>query len=115
LSSLQVLAVKLSIQRLDDESRKSLQNILDKIDAYLNGEIEVDGSNLHMEIQDALYGSSKSPKLVEIIQGLYFNVRTFANIGYEVPGRMQESIEEHRDVIVAILTHETEIAEYLTR
>ena len=115
LSSLQVLAVKLGIQRLEKENREILQKMLDKIESYLSGELVTDGSNLHMEIQETLYQVSKSPKLSEIIQGLYVNIRAFANIGYELPGRMRESIEEHRDVIIAMMNRETEIAEFLTR
>lgn len=115
LSSLQVLAVKLAIQRTDDKTRKNLMDLKDKIDGYLKNGISTDTSSLHMEITETLYKSSKSPRLTEMIQGLYENIRAFANIGYEIPGRMKESIAEHRDVIMAIQNGESELAEYLTR
>jgi DNA-binding GntR family transcriptional regulator len=115
LSSLSVLAVKLAIQRLDNDTEDSLKQITGQVEHYLDGSKNIDVPNLHMEINETLFNATKSPKLTEIIQGLYEYIRAFANMGYEVPGRMRKSMEEHRDVLVAVRNKESEMAEYLTR
>jgi DNA-binding GntR family transcriptional regulator len=115
LSSLQVLAVKLAIQRLDDETKSLFIQVIEKTDGYLAGNGGIDVSSLHMEINETLFNATKSPKLTEIIQGLYEYIRAFANTAYEVPGRMQKSMEEHREILLAVRDRESEMAEYLTR
>lgn len=115
LSSLQVLAVKLAIQKLNSDSLQVVSKLIEKIEAFLNGEKAEDASLLHMEIYDILFKTANSPKLSEIIQGLQEYIRAFANTGYEIPGRMKESMKEHLEVLQAVQRKETELAEYLTK
>ncbi|MEB3101263.1 GntR family transcriptional regulator [Ferviditalea candida] len=114
LSALQVLAVKLAIQKLNADSLQAFSKLIEKIEAFLDGQ-PADASIMHMEIYDTLFKTANSPKLSEIIQGLQEYIRAFANTGYEIPGRMKESMKEHLEVLQAVQRKETELAEYLTK
>ncbi|GAB7386371.1 GntR family transcriptional regulator [Bacillaceae bacterium] len=115
LSALEVLAVKLAAQKMDQQTMEKLDEAIEKIDRVLKGELDVDIMQFHLEINETLYKAAKSPKLYELLIGLMDYIRAFAHLGYETPGRMRRSMEEHRDIMLAVKNREAEMAEYLTR
>jgi DNA-binding GntR family transcriptional regulator len=114
LSSLEVLAVKLAAQKLDDQTKNEFEFYIEKLKSALAGD-ESNFAELHIEINYFLYKSAKSPKLYEILTGLMDHIRAFAKVGYEKPGRRERSMEEHREIMQAICNREFEMAEYLTK
>lgn len=115
LSSLEVLAVKLAAQKMDEKTASELDQMIQHIDDVLEGKIEPEISFFHIEHNDALYKAAKSPKLYEMLAGLLDYIRAFANLGHEIPGRMKQSLEEHRDILKAVRNKEIEMAELKTR
>jgi DNA-binding GntR family transcriptional regulator len=115
LSSLEVLAVKLASQKLEDKTREELDFWIGRLESTLEGKEEHDISHLHIEISQVLYKAAKSPKLYEMLVDLMDYIRAFANIGRKVEGRMEEAMKEHLAVLKAVRNQETEMAEYLTK
>ncbi|WP_071395769.1 GntR family transcriptional regulator [Bacillus tuaregi] len=114
LSSLEVLAVKLAAQKMDTKTQKAfdlkiqeLKEIQEKNEGTFNLE--------HIQMNHLINKASKSPKLYEILSGLIDYIHMSANMGYETPGRRQESLKEHISIMTALRNQEAEMAEYLMK
>lgn len=115
LSSLEVLAVKLAVQKLDDETKSKFITCIQKVEECLQNKNEVDFSDLHSELNYLLYSSAKNTKLYEILSGLSDYIRAFAKKGYQKAGRAEQSMEEHLKIMEAIVNKESDMSEYLTK
>ncbi|WP_338451603.1 GntR family transcriptional regulator [Niallia oryzisoli] len=115
LSSLEVLAAKLAVQKLDEETKQRFQASIEKVENYLKDNNSTDYSALHNELNDLLYRSAKNTKLFEMLSGLSDYIRAFAKTGYRKEGRPEQSMKEHIEIMKAIINQETEMAEYLTK
>lgn len=114
LSSLEVLAAKLAAQKMDEGTALEFSKIIREL-KNLEGKTPEEISQLHLDTSLLLYKAAKSPKLFEILTGLEDYIRIFANMGYETPGRREESMKEHLDIMIAVRNKEDEMAEFLTR
>ena len=114
LSSLEVLAAKLAVQKLDDEMKNKFTGNIMKVQEFLNNPAE-DAAELRRELNHLLYSSAKNVKLYEMLSGLSDYIRAFAKIGHKNPGRAKQSMEEHLKIMEAIVNKEMEMAEYLTK
>jgi DNA-binding GntR family transcriptional regulator len=115
LSSLEVLAAKLAVQKLDDETKSKFVEYSKKVEDCLKNQKDTDFTPLHGELNHLLYSSAKSAKLYEMLSGLSDYIRAFAKTGYKNPGRAVQSMEEHLRIMEAIINQEIEMAEYLTK
>lgn len=113
LSSLEVLAAKLAVQKLDEETKSKIADYIQKVEECLDNESAF--TDLHGEYNHLLYSAAKNSKLYEILSGLSDYIRAFAKIGYKNPGRAVKSMEEHVKIMEAIMNQESEMAEYLTK
>ena len=114
LASLEVLAVKLAAQRMDQETQLELEQKIQELLA-LENQSEEDFNLEHIQMNRLINKASKSPKLFEILSGLIDYIHMAANMGYETPGRRKESLREHIDIMKALRDKEAELAEYLMR
>ncbi|MCM3089789.1 MULTISPECIES: GntR family transcriptional regulator [unclassified Cytobacillus] len=114
LSSLEVLAAKLAVQKLDEGMESKFTDSIQKVKEYLKNQ-EEDAAELHRELNHLLYSSAKNVKLYEMLSGLSDYIRAFAKIGHKNPGRAKQSMDEHLKIMEAIVNKEMEMAEYLTK
>ncbi|MGG3466940.1 GntR family transcriptional regulator [Neobacillus pocheonensis] len=115
LSSLEVLAAKLAVQKLDDETSNKISDYIKKAENSLGNENDSTFSQLHSEFNHLLYSAAKNNKLYEILSGLSDYISAFAKTGFKNPGRAAKSMEEHLKIMEAIGNQEIEMAEYLTK
>ncbi|WP_018132768.1 GntR family transcriptional regulator [Effusibacillus pohliae] len=115
LSSLEALAVRLAAQKIDDQTAVEFGRMIRQIDLYLNGDSKQEIGQLHIEINEQIYKAAKSPRLYEMLSGLLDYIRAFAHLGHEMPGRMEQAMREHRDILEAVRNKEVELAENLTK
>ncbi|MEH7438604.1 GntR family transcriptional regulator [Neobacillus drentensis] len=114
LASLEVLAVKMAAQRMDQDTQLELEQKIQELLA-LEEQAEEDFNLEHIQMNRLINKASKSPKLFEILSGLIDYIHMAANMGYETPGRRKESLREHIDIMKALRDKEAELAEYLMR
>jgi DNA-binding GntR family transcriptional regulator len=114
LASLEVLAVKMAAQRMDQETQQELDQKIQELLA-LEEQAEEDFNLEHIQMNRLINKASKSPKLFEILSGLIDYIHMAANMGYETPGRRKESLREHIDIMKSLRDKEAELAEYLMR
>ncbi|WP_428909142.1 GntR family transcriptional regulator [Niallia sp. Krafla_26] len=115
LSSLEVLAAKLTIEKLDGDTISKYKEYINKVEESLQNEESTDYSALHKELNHLIYSTAKNAKLYEILSGLSDYIRAFAKIGYKNEGRAIQSMKEHLDIMKAIVNKEIEMTEYLTK
>lgn len=114
LSTLEVLAAKLAAQKMDEKMAEQFDLIIHKLKTVDPTQDKI-VEPLLIETNHLMYEASKSKKLYEILSGLTDYIRIFANRGYENPGRREDSIKEHLEILIAIRNKEIEMAEYLTK
>jgi len=115
LSSLEVLAAKLAVQKLDEGTKGKFQDAIKRVEESLQDPINDDYSELHGELNFLLYSSAKNSKLYDILSELSDYIRAFAKTGYKKDGRPEQSMKEHIEIMKAIMNEESEMAEYLTK
>ena len=115
LSSLEVLAAKLAVEKLDEETINTYKEYIKKVEDSLQDEGNTDFSALHTKLNHLIYSSAKNAKLYEMLSGLSDYIRAFAKIGHKKKGRAIQSMKEHLDIMKAIINRETEMTEYLTK
>lgn len=67
------------------------------------------------QFHDILYRASRNDRLVGIINNLREQFTRFRSISIQYPGRMQKSVEEHRRLVEAIASRDTDLAQQLAR
>ena len=110
-----MLAAKLAIQKLDDETKSKFETSIKMVEDRLQEGNYGDYSDLHGKLNHLLYSSAKNSKLYEMLSGLSDYIRAFAKIGYKNQGRPEQSMREHIEIMKAIMNRETDMAEYLTK
>jgi DNA-binding GntR family transcriptional regulator len=116
LSTLQGLAVKLAAQKLNSEHQKNLEQLIHRIDRFLEEDhSSEDSSQLHLEIIDTILRAAQSPRLYEMLTSLFEYIRAFAHVSQDSVDHRKRSFEEHREIATAILSRNGELAESLTK
>ncbi|PTX64670.1 GntR family transcriptional regulator [Melghirimyces profundicolus] len=116
LSALSALAAKLAARKIDEKTQLELDRLTGNIERILAGEdIGKDVSLFHIDIVDTICQAAKSPKLLNMLHSLFDYIHAFARTGFRQPDRMRRSLEEHRDIAIAVRDGEAELAENLTK
>jgi DNA-binding GntR family transcriptional regulator len=116
LSALESLAMKLAAQKAEQSHRDELSRIVDEIEnALVKPNFDQSEKKYHFSINRIICDAAQSPRLTEMLDSLSDYVRSFVQLGYELPGRFRKATEEHRDLAVAVRNGEAELAEILTK
>ncbi len=100
--ALEALAAGLAAERITEEELEELERILVmKAESIKNKDfarlIAID-----IQFHDHLYKASRNDKLVQIISNLQEQIYRFRSTSLASPGRMKESLEEHRKIVEAV-------------
>jgi DNA-binding GntR family transcriptional regulator len=109
-AALEGLAAALAAERITDEELEKMERYLvGKADAIANNDIkrlvEVD-----TKFHDLIYEASRNVRLTNIINNLREQIQRCRVTSLSVPGRMQESLQEHRAIVEAIQARDTQLA-----
>ncbi|HZG83950.1 GntR family transcriptional regulator [Paenibacillus sp.] len=116
LASLESLTMKLAAQKAEAAEREELTRLIGELDAVLAApEIGEEHRMVHFVVHDVVCRAARSPRLTQMLDSLSDYIRAFANVGYELPGRLRKAIEEHRDLAKAVRDGEPDLAESLTK
>jgi DNA-binding GntR family transcriptional regulator len=111
---LEGLASAMATERMDAEAKAKLEEIVDLAEFYL-GKGDVDKlKELDTEFHLVIYRASGNRTLSKILTELHRNIRSYRRIALTVPGRLESSIKEHRDILAAIKSGDAKSAEKLT-
>ena len=114
-SALDGLAAGLAAERITEEELEQMERLLveiaDHIEQRDNQKIVAADEAFH----DILYRASRNERLVGIIYNLREQFTRFRSISINYPGRLQNTLEEHRQVVEAIAQRNPEAAQQKAR
>lgn len=114
-AALDGLAAGLAAERITEEELEQLERLLveisEHIDQHDNEKIVATDEAFH----DILYRASRNERLVGIIYNLREQFTRFRSVSINYPGRLQNTLEEHRQLVEAIARREPEMAQQKAR
>lgn len=114
-TALDVLAAGLAAERITEEELEQMERLLVQIGEYIDHRdadriVEADG-----EFHDILYRASRNDRLVGIINNLREQFTRFRTISMAYPGRLKNTLEEHRRLVEAIAQRNPDLAQQAAR
>ena len=111
---LEGLASFMATGRLTDEDVKVLTDSIDLADFYIKrGDIEKI-KELNNDFHVTICRASGNRLLTRILTELHRNIRAYRKLSLSVPGRIEKSILEHREILKAMIDGDSERADRLT-
>lgn len=114
-AALEGLAAALAAERITDEELEKMErHLVEKADAIARGDmerlVEVD-TGFH----ESIYKASRNERLQGIINNLREQIQRFRATSLAYPGRMKQSLEEHRAIVEAIHARDSALARQVTQ
>jgi DNA-binding GntR family transcriptional regulator len=114
-AALEGLAAGLAAERITDDELETMERLLvGKQEAITAGDIdklvEVDTS-----FHELLYRASRNVRLATIISNLREQIQRFRLTSLSFPGRNKESLLEHKQIVEAIQSRDTQLARQLAQ
>ena len=107
-TSLEVLAAGLAAERISDEELETMQRLLVEIGQHIeDGNIEKI-VEIDTAFHDVLYKASRNKRLAGIINNLREQITVIRRRSMMYPGRLQNTMEEHRILVDSIAAHDVE-------
>lgn len=108
--ALEGLAAALAAERITDEELEEMErHLVEKAEA-INKRDMVKLVAIDTKFHEALYGASRNERLITIINNLREHIQRFRTSSLAMPGRMQQSMDEHRSIVEAIQSRNIALA-----
>lgn len=101
-SALESLATGLAARRIETNELETLQKLLTEIEGYIEKNDIEKIVETDVRFHEVLYQVSRNERLVGIIHNLKEQLARFRTLSMSYPGRLLETLEEHRDMVEAI-------------
>jgi len=114
-TALDVLAAGLAAERITEEELEQMERLLVQIGEYIEAE-DADGIvDADTQFHDILYRASRNDRLVGIISNLREQFTRFRSVSMAYPGRIGNTLDEHRRLVEAIGQRDVEQAQQCAR
>ncbi|GAW91651.1 GntR family transcriptional regulator [Calderihabitans maritimus] len=112
-AALESLAAGLAAERITEEELEELERLLVQVAECTESNdleklIEID-----TRFHDILYKASRNERLVQIISNLREQIQRFRSTSLAFPGRMKETLEEHKKIVEALSERNVALAQAL--
>lgn len=112
-AALESLAAGLAAERITDEEMEEMErHLVEKADAIARHDmtqlVEVD-----TKFHELVYRASRNDRLSMIINNLREQIQRYRSTSLAYPGRMKQSLEEHRAIVEAIQSRDSQLARQL--
>ena len=112
---LEGLASAMAASRMTDEEKAELRESVELSEYYVAKGNTEKLKELDTEFHNIIYRASGNRMLSRILSELHRNIKTYRKLSMTVPGRVERTAEEHREILNAILEGDAERADALTR
>ena len=114
-TALDVLAAGLAAERISDEELEEMQRLLVEIGQHIE-EGNIDKIvETDTAFHDVLYQASRNERLVNIISNLREQITTLRGRSMHYPGRLTNTLEEHRAIVDSMAQRDVEKAKKAVR
>lgn len=111
---LEGLAAAMAAVKISPEGEKALSESAELSEFYLQKQDPEHLKELDTTFHGEIYRACGSRILCKILSELHRNIKAYRKLSLTVPGRLEKSVEEHREILDAILRHDADAAERLT-
>ena len=112
---LEGLASAMAASRMTNEEKEELRESVELAEYYVAKGNAEKLKELDTEFHNIIYRASGNRMLSRILSELHRNIKTYRKLSMTVPGRVERTAEEHREILNAILAGDVEKADTLTR
>ena len=111
---LEGLASRMATERMTDKDRAGLTGLVELSEFYVERGDTEHLKELDTAFHGIIYSATGNRMLTKILSELHRNIRAYRKRALEVPGRLEMSVAEHREILGAILAKDAELADTLT-
>lgn len=111
---LEGLSSGLAAERMTDEEKKKLTEFVELSEYYISKKDIEHLKQLDTQFHSMIYRASGNRMLCKILSELHRNIARYRKLSLNTPGRLEESVAEHREILEAILKGDKELADKLT-
>lgn len=111
---LEGLASRMATERLTPKDKSELTNAVELAEFYVSKEDTEHLKELDTVFHGIIYRASGNRMLSKILGELHRNIRAYRKKSLEVPGRLKQSVREHREILDAMLAGDANRADELT-
>lgn len=114
-AALDGLAAGLAAERITEEELEQMERLLVEIAEHIEQRDNKKIVETDEAFHDILYRASRNERLVGIIYNLREQFTRFRSVSINYPGRLQNTLEEHRQLVEAIAQRNGEVAQQKAR
>ena len=111
---LEGLASAMAATRITPEELKRLRDSIELSEYYIGKQDAEQLKELDTEFHSVIYNASGNRMLSKILTELHKNIKTYRQLSLTVPGRLERSTEEHRQILDALTRGDGAEADKLT-
>ncbi|MBQ9071457.1 MAG: GntR family transcriptional regulator [Clostridia bacterium] len=111
---LEGLAARLAAERMSDEDKKKLSEVVELSEFYLARGDDKKSGELDSNFHNIIFNASGSRHLCKILCDLHKNIKAYRALSLSNSGRAEKAALEHKDILNAILSKNADEAEKLT-
>ncbi len=111
---LEGLASSIAAEKMPNEDKKKLRDAVELSEFYLGKGDTEKLKELDTEFHQIIYKASGNRLLTKILTELHRNIKAYRKMSLGVPGRLEQSADEHRQILEAIENKDSALAERLT-
>lgn len=111
---LEGLASAMAALNMSDADKKKLTETVELSEFYLSKNSTENLKELDTSFHRVIYEASGSRTLARILSDLHLNTKGYRRISLAIPGRLERTTKEHREILNAILAGDAEKADRLT-
>lgn len=108
---LEGLAARWSVEQITDAELKRLQEVYELMEFYTSKDDIDQIAKLNTEFHDIIFSATKSTILKHILKDFQFYVKWARHESLSVPGRKEDALKEHFDILQALLRRDAEDSE----
>lgn len=108
---LEGLVARTAAKNISDGELKQLEDILEQMDSHLQQNRFDEYSTLNKKFHQVIYQASKNQQAVEIVNVIRTQLSRFHFRTILIPGRNQNSYQEHKNIYEALKAHDEKLAQ----
>ncbi len=111
---LEGLASAIAATRITDEGLNALRESVELAEFYISKNDTEKLKELDSEFHETIYRSTGNRLLCKTLSELHRKIKSYRKLSLTVPGRLERSVLEHREIYQAIAIRDAEKADMLT-
>ena len=111
---LEGLASATAAEKISEEGLMALRDSVELSEFYINKKDTEKLKELDSEFHETIYKETGNRLLCKTLSELHRKIKTYRKLSLTVPGRLERSVTEHREIYEAIASGDAQLADKLT-